>query len=276
MASAKKPTEAEETANKRKSMLGPLAAKFGKKEEDVVLTGQLLPQYLGKQLLEKLADSLGVKKVEDLTNEQIATITPAIGLFDRVEILPVQERQGQEKDFSPFSLILREVEHSIVGFRGKEEKRQEVPVDKGGDILLPITGQTIVNKQVLDMTGDLEFLYVVAARPVGQEKVRTGQSPMVKWEIEVLKTDIKRVEKGASWLLPAWYVVLVASGDLRTSIRNKEHCGLLDVYSTDGIEVNAAGYIINRKSGEPLGRLGESGRVLPPTPEKENTAAQPS
>jgi hypothetical protein len=256
----------------RKSMLGEYVKEYGKTEKDIVLTGQLLPQYLGKQLLEKRCDEVGKRKISELTDEEIAAITPLVGLFHMVEVLPVQERKGEEKDFSPFSLIIREIRKPVVGFRGKDEKRVEVPVPVGGEILFAITGQKSVDKQIADMIRDPENIYLFAARPIGAEKVNDQPSAMTKYDTEVVKLDVKRADKGASWALPPWYMAVLSSGDLTGSIRNKEHIGLLELHSTEGFDITPVGNVINRKTGEIIGRF-ENGRVLPPKPEVVSSAA---
>ena len=224
----------------------------GFSEKDIVVTGELPPQYLGKQHLER-ARAL---------NLSIDQIPPLVGLYDRVEVLPIQERdKGQ--DFCPYSLLIRDVKNPVIGFRGKEEKRVEVSVDVGGKILLPVTGAVGVNREIMDMVRDLDGTYLVGARPIGEEKVNDQPSKMIKWRIEVVKLKTSRAELGGQWALPAWYVLLIATGDMLTSIKEREHIGLLKMAYEDGIDVTPSGNVINRKTGLILGSMGSNGRYLP-------------
>lgn len=256
-----------------KSLLGDYLPE-GMNEKDIVVTGQLPPMYLGKDHLERA-------KALNLPIEQIPAL---VGLINKVEVLPVQERKNSD-DFCPFSLSIADMRAPCLGFRGNSEKRVEVQVEKGGTMLFPITGQKTVDRELHAAIRDVEHVYIFAARPIGTEKVNDQPSPMVKWHTEVSKVKkpngeyLKRSELGAQFMLDPQYVLLVANGDMINSIKDKEHVGLLKTHYKDGIDVTPSGHVHNRATGEVLGKLGPNGQLVADkqiAPGTAQQAAQPS
>ena len=225
----------------------------GYTEKDVILTGQLLPQFLGKEHLDR-GKAKGVK-IEDL---------PIVcGVLDRAEVLPIQERKNQ-KDFSPFSLIVRELKVPSVGFRGAKDKRETVEINASDSILFPLSGQQTVNKDLFKALRDTEYLYWFTAEVIGEKQTDPSLNPMVDYRVRIIKTKEKRLDRGSVWAFEPWYMACLASGDLLSSIACGEHVGLVQVAFTDGLDVTPIGNLINRKTGEIIGRLGPAGNVLPP------------
>ena len=275
MASAKRETEAGNGNGAKDESKPAMVGKYNLKdllpegytEKDVILTGQLLPQFLGKEILDR-GKAKGVK-IEDL---------PILcGLIDRIEVLPIQERKNQ-KDFSPFSVIVRELKVPSVGYRGAKDKREEVVLEANASGLFPISGQQTVNKDLLKALRDTEYLYWFSAEVIGEKQTDPSLNPMVDYRVRVMKTNVKRTDRGAAWALDAWYMACLTSGDLLSSIACGEHVGLVQTVFTDGLDVTPVGNLINRKTGDILGRLGPMGNVLPPerAPAEVSAAASPS
>lgn len=250
------PASSPNTSPTQKSLLGAYLPE-GNTEKDIVVTGQLPPMYLGKEHLERA-------KALNLTLEQIPLL---VGLINRVEVLPVQERKNSD-DFCPFSLVIANLKAPCLGFRGNMEKRVEVQVEEGGTMLFTITGQKTVDREIHAAIRDVEHVYLFAGRPIGTEKVNDQPSPMVRWHTEVVKVKksngeyLKRSELGAQFMLDPTYVLLVANGDMINSIKDKEHVGLLKTHYKDGIDVTPSGHVHNRTTGEVLGKLGPNGQLV--------------
>ena len=272
MASAKKNGNGDSTENVNETVgSGAKVGKFdlkdllpaGHDEKDVIVTGQLLPQFLGKEHLERA-------KAKGLKQEDIPIV---VGFLDRVEPLPLQERKNQ-KDFAPFSMVIRELKVPSVGYRGPKDKREEVAVAEKGSILFPISGQQSVNRDLLKALRDPEYLYWFIGEVLGERTVDASLNDMVDYRIRIVRTKEKRIDRGAAWALDPWYMACLSSGALHESIASGEHRGLLKTVLNDGLEVTATGLLVNRSTGEPIGILdANTGRVMPPPKEIETSAA---
>ena len=178
--------------------------------KDVIETGLLTPMYLPKE-------AYGEK------------FPPVAGILDRVTILDAQTSvaaKGSDEKWFPMNVLVRELKFATKGCRGNYEKRQIVDVAEGGEILVPITGQITVNRELTAAIQDVASLYWFMARVTGFEKVNSGNE-MARWDIRILKLKESRASKGARYALPPWYVLSTVRGDMATSIRNAEPCGVL-------------------------------------------------
>jgi hypothetical protein len=153
---------------------------FGQDGADFVKTGELTPMYTPEGAFENKWPAVG-------------------GKLDRVIFLPkIMQTDGI---FEPVNLLIDDLVAATKGMKGAKQLRTECDVAKGGRILIPVTGQLRVNRELIVAALDPDYVYRCAFRVTGREKVNNQPSKMFTWDVYV---DFKNrtPRKGTPYALP--------------------------------------------------------------------------
>lgn len=183
--------------------------------EAMVKTGGLTPLFLPQLALEK-------KLV-------------VIGTFHKLEMLP-DFADGKKS----LALKICDLEYDTIGTTGDKTKREEVPIAKGGTILVPLTGNLKSNRELVEIITDVEHVYKFACSVTGTMPMK-GKNDMYVFDVRIsLPAPQPRQGK---YMLPVSYARAIASGDVMRAINGES-----------GEEETADGTAYNPATGEVVGQ----------------------
>lgn len=135
------------------------------------------------------------------------------GRLHIIETLPIE---GAEKP--RLVLKVRDLTAPTIGTQGPKSDQRQVEIPKGGEILVPVSGNLANNKDLIDAIMDVDHVYFGVFAVTGTMP-RKGKNDM--WVVDCRIALQERMKRTDKYLLPVSYARALARGDVATALKGE-------------------------------------------------------
>ena len=174
------------------------------------ILGQFLPEGMKASDLEKTGGLIPVFNSK-LAFEQKLVLAGRIHIL---EVLPIDD-----EDKPRVMIKVCDITTPCVGTQGNKLDQKQIPVPKGGDLLLGLSGNLRTNKELIECLMDPEHVYFGVFAVTGQMPMKKGND---MWVIDCRIARQERMKRaGTKYMLASSYAKALARGDVNALIKGE-------------------------------------------------------